>query len=116
MTIPEITTRESLHFAYGAFLLELLWWFFHFMMRLDDKGKLPKKLHWLAIGRGYHILYLKGAGVIITGALIHELWDLSFGNNPPFKSWLDVFFWAAGISVMWFWAYRKWFYIIRWVK
>lgn len=107
--------RELLHFAYGFFLMESLWCLFFFMRRMHEKGKLPRKLAWLA-RKSYHAIYGQAALSILIGILFHELWDLSFDHNPAPKSWIDIGFWALGIGVDWFWNYRKWFYIVRWTQ
>ena len=108
--------REALHFAYGFFLMESLWRLFFFLHRLKLKQQLPKWISWLSFTHSYHGLYFQAAGCIFIGALFHELWDLTWANNPPAKSWIDISFWAIGIAVAWFWAYRKYFYIIRWTQ
>ena len=112
--MKEFVDRELLHFAYGFFLMECLWCFNFFMKRMSEKKKLPKLLARYRSPRSYHGLYVMAGMSILVGVLLHELWDLTWQNNPPVKSWVDIGFWLLGILTAWFWAYRKWFYITRW--
>lgn len=107
--------RELLHFAWGFFVCEALWLLFYFLLRLKRKGQLPRYLTCLAPD-GYLSIYIVASVCIVGGSLFHELWDLTWGNNPAWKSWVDVFFWALGVFACVFLAYRKRYWILTWVN
>lgn len=114
MSFSEVVDRELLHFAWGFFLTETLWLLFYFLLRLKRKRQLPRLLGFLAPA-GFLALYGIASVAIVAGALIRELWDLSWGNNPAWKSWVDVSSWCLGVFACVFLAYRKRYWVIRWV-
>ena len=115
MTVMEVVDRELLHMAWGFVLCEGLWVLFYMLLRLKRKRKLHGKLLWL-IPEHYMALYGMAIVSILIGALLRELWDLTWGNNPSWKSWLDVFFWLVGVLAAGFWGYRKRWMVLQWVE
>lgn len=100
------------HFAYGFFFLEAFWLLFFWLRRVKDHQKFPRWLDWIPIARSYHWLYGQAALVLVAGILVSKL----LKHASVARSSADVLFWLAGMGVCWLWNYRKWFYIVRWVK
>lgn len=114
MSFGEVVDRELIHIGWGFFVTEMLWLLFYYLKRLDQKRKLPPKVSYF-VAHSYMGIYATAVVCIIIGALVRELYDLSMGNNPAWKSWTDVGFWMLGTLTATFWGYRKYFWIIRWI-